>query len=171
MYSFNKWCLSGKESFCSAGDAGSIPGSGRCPGGENGNPLQYSCLENPIDRSHGYSKVRHDLVTKQHSTVVSLAGYFSIVPQPAKTSGVCICGAVKTCFHRDSNNHSNKHLWSDSMDMNQSKLQEILKDRGAWCATVHRVGEKRFSGKQHDYLWAYKLFLILVILGWLLLLK
>ena len=30
-------------------DAGSIPGSGRSPGGGNGNPLQYSCLENPID--------------------------------------------------------------------------------------------------------------------------
>jgi len=34
----------------SAGDAGSIPGWGRFPGGGNGNPLQYSCLENPIDR-------------------------------------------------------------------------------------------------------------------------
>ena len=31
-------------------DAGSIPGSGRCPGGGHGNPLQYSCLENPVDR-------------------------------------------------------------------------------------------------------------------------
>ena len=31
-------------------DAGSIPGSGRSPGGGHGNPLQYSCLENPIDR-------------------------------------------------------------------------------------------------------------------------
>ena len=33
-----------------AGDAGSIPGLGRYPGGGNGNPLQYSCLENPMDR-------------------------------------------------------------------------------------------------------------------------
>jgi len=32
------------------GDTGSIPGSGRSPGGENGNPLQYSCWENPMDR-------------------------------------------------------------------------------------------------------------------------
>ena len=32
------------------GDTGSIPGSGRSPGGGNGNPLQYSCLENPVDR-------------------------------------------------------------------------------------------------------------------------
>ena len=38
-----------KVSACSAEDLGSIPGSGRCPGGGNGNPLQYSCLENPMD--------------------------------------------------------------------------------------------------------------------------
>ena len=42
--------LSGKESACNAGDPGSVPGSGRSPGEGNGNPLQYSCLENPMDR-------------------------------------------------------------------------------------------------------------------------
>ena len=47
-----------------AGDAGLIPGSGRSPGGGNGNPLQYSCLENPMDRGawratvHGVAKSR-----------------------------------------------------------------------------------------------------------------
>ena len=40
----------GKESPYKEGDVGSIPGSGRSPGEENGNPLQYSCLENPMDR-------------------------------------------------------------------------------------------------------------------------
>ena len=40
----------GKESVCNAGDPGSIPGSGRSPGEGNGNPLEYSCLENPMDR-------------------------------------------------------------------------------------------------------------------------
>ena len=40
----------GKESACSAGDLGSIPGSGRVPGEGNGNPLQCSCLKNPMDR-------------------------------------------------------------------------------------------------------------------------
>ena len=44
------WWLSGKESSCNAGDAGSIPGLGRSPGGGNDNPLQYSCLEDPTDR-------------------------------------------------------------------------------------------------------------------------
>ena len=40
----------GKESACSAGDLDSIPGAGRAPGEENGNPLQYSCLENLMYR-------------------------------------------------------------------------------------------------------------------------
>ena len=40
----------GKESACTVGDPGSIPGSGRSPGEGNGNPLQYSCLENSTDR-------------------------------------------------------------------------------------------------------------------------
>ena len=44
-----RW-LSGKESVCNAGDLGLIPGLGRSPGGGHGNPLQYSCLENPMDR-------------------------------------------------------------------------------------------------------------------------
>ena len=39
----------GKASACNAGDLGSIPGLGRSPGEGNGNPLQYSCLDNPMD--------------------------------------------------------------------------------------------------------------------------
>ena len=38
-----------KASACNAGDPGSIPGSGKFPGEGNGTPLQYSCLENPMD--------------------------------------------------------------------------------------------------------------------------
>ena len=54
--------LDGKESACNAGDLGSIPGSGRSPREGNGNPLQYSCLENPMFRGawqatvHGVAK-------------------------------------------------------------------------------------------------------------------
>ena len=40
----------GKESACKAGDPSSISESGRHPGARNGKPLQYSCLENPVDR-------------------------------------------------------------------------------------------------------------------------
>ena len=49
------------ESACNAGDAGSIPGSGRSPGVANGNPLQCSCLGNPMDKrtQEGYSPQGH----------------------------------------------------------------------------------------------------------------
>ena len=40
----------GQESACNAGDLGSMPGLGRSPGEGNGNPFQYSCLENSMDR-------------------------------------------------------------------------------------------------------------------------
>ena len=58
-----------KESTCIAGDPGSIPGLGRSPGEGNGNPLQYSCLENSMKRGtwraivHGSQRVGHDRVT------------------------------------------------------------------------------------------------------------
>ena len=42
------------------GDAGSIPGSGRSPGGEHDSPLQYSCLENPMDRGAWWATVHGD---------------------------------------------------------------------------------------------------------------
>ena len=60
-----------KASACNVGDLGSIPGSGRSPGEGNGNPLQYSCLENPMDGGawwatvHGLQRVRHDWSTRR----------------------------------------------------------------------------------------------------------
>ena len=47
----------GKESACNAGDLGSIPGLGRSPGEGNGNPVQYSCLQNSMDRRAWWSTV------------------------------------------------------------------------------------------------------------------
>ena len=47
-----------KESACSARDLGSIPGSGRSPGERNDNPLQYLCLENPMDRGSLWATVQ-----------------------------------------------------------------------------------------------------------------
>ena len=48
IYTHFPHSLVGKESVCNSGDPGLIPGSGRFPGEGNGNPLQYSCLENPM---------------------------------------------------------------------------------------------------------------------------
>ena len=64
-----------------ARDASSIPGSGRSPGEGNGNPLQYSCLGNPMDRGtwqatvHGIKRVGHNLVTKQQYLVLQQSAY------------------------------------------------------------------------------------------------
>ena len=54
----------GKESACNAGDPGLIPGPGRSPGKGNGNPLQYSCLENPMDGG-AWSATVHEVTKSQ----------------------------------------------------------------------------------------------------------
>ena len=67
-------------SACNAGDLGSIPGSGRSPGEGNGNPLQYSCLENPMDGGawwatvHRVAKSQTRLSNFTHSLTQTLAG-------------------------------------------------------------------------------------------------
>ena len=58
-----QWCSS-KESTCNAGDSVLIPGSGRSPGGRKGYPLQYSCLENPMDRGAWWATV-HEVAKSQ----------------------------------------------------------------------------------------------------------
>ena len=64
-----------KESACNAGDLGSIPGLGRPPGGEHGNPLQYSCLENPHRQRSlaGYSPWgRKESDTPEHAQILNV---------------------------------------------------------------------------------------------------
>ena len=61
------WWLSGKESVFNEGDVGLIPGSARYPGEGNGNPLQYSCLENPMDRGAWWATVPR--VAKESDTI------------------------------------------------------------------------------------------------------
>ena len=62
-----------KNLTVSAGDTGSLPGAGRSPGGENSNPLLYSCLENSMDRApwwvtvHGVAKSQTQLITHTHT--------------------------------------------------------------------------------------------------------
>ena len=69
----------GKESACNARELGLISGLGRSPAEGNGNPLQYSCLENPTDRGvwqatiHGIARVGHNLATKPPTTTRLMA--------------------------------------------------------------------------------------------------
>ena len=60
----------GKPSVCNVGDLGSIPGLGRFPGEGNGNPLQYSCLENPMDGGAWcpWSRKESDTTERLHFT-------------------------------------------------------------------------------------------------------
>ena len=71
-----------KGLFCNVGDLCLIPGLGRSPGGGHGNPLQYSCLENPIDRGawqatvHGVTKSQAQLSDQAlHGTAMAFIGF------------------------------------------------------------------------------------------------
>ena len=67
----------GKEYVCNAGDPGSVPGLGRSPGEGNGNPLQYSCLENPMDGGawwaivHGVAELDTTEVQLQYNKIIT----------------------------------------------------------------------------------------------------
>ena len=86
----SRW-LSSKESACSAGDTGdegSIPGLEKSPGGGNGNPLQYSCLENAMDR--GAWPVTVQRVAKSQtplSTIIMFNYKPDLVRQEAAVAG------------------------------------------------------------------------------------
>ena len=89
-----------KESTCigDIGNVGLIPESGSTPGGGNGNPLQYSCLGNPMNRGawwtpvHGVTRVRHNLVTKPPVLQTSFSPY--IFPCHVYTGLYLILGFV-----------------------------------------------------------------------------
>ena len=101
----------GKESACNAGHPGSIPGSGRFPGEGNGKPLQYSCLENSVDRGawwgivYGLSRVRHNWLA--HTYLFKLVFLYSLINTQiwkAGSYGLPILKSLKnfhTVFHCD----------------------------------------------------------------------
>ena len=66
----------GEESACNSGDPGSIPGEGRSPGEGNGNPLQYSCLENSRDRGAWWATA--DGVLKSQTGLSNFPSYIHI---------------------------------------------------------------------------------------------
>ena len=86
-----------KNLLANARDVGSIPGLGRFPGGGNGNPLQYSCLGNPLDRGawraavHGVEKRQTWLMTKEQAATV---GYMKpcTLPSPISVPSLSLIG-------------------------------------------------------------------------------
>ena len=108
-----------KASACNARDLGSVPGSGRSPGEGNGNPLQYSCLANPMGGGawwaivHGVAKSRTRL--SDFTCTFTLSILYTAV-----------------CIHGGGNDNPLQH----------SCLENPM-DRGAWQATVHGVAKSR----------------------------
>ena len=79
-----------KKSACNAGDSGSIPGLGRFPGEEYGNPLQYSCWENPMDRG-AWRATELDMAERLHHHHGALRCFG---PWPLVGSGTLLWGSV-----------------------------------------------------------------------------
>ena len=71
-------------------DTGSIPGSGRSPGGENGNPLQYYCLENPMDRRAWWASpwgCKESYTTERLSLTLSLRSHLRAIKSEFLSEG------------------------------------------------------------------------------------
>ena len=77
----------GKESDCNAGVLGSIPGLGKSPRGGHGNPLQYSCLENPMDRGPWQATV-HGVMKSQTQLSDFTLHFHALEKEMATHSGV-----------------------------------------------------------------------------------
>ena len=80
-------------SACNAGDLGSIPGSGKFPGEGNGNPLQYSCLENSIDGGAWWATV-HGVIKSQ----TRLSNFTSIFLSTVSSRFICVIACVRISF-------------------------------------------------------------------------
>ena len=74
-----------------SGDVGSVPGSGRFPGEGNGNPLQYSCLRNPMDRGGGLKSVGRDSVIKQQQGAGALCKFGAKYAEHKLSEFLCVC--------------------------------------------------------------------------------
>ena len=96
-------------SACNAGNLGSIPGSGRSLGEKNGNPLQYSCLENPMDRGAWWATVHwgckeSDMTELQSIGVAKSQTWLSDFPQSIKMEiNVCSSSMLppEFCFYQE----------------------------------------------------------------------
>ena len=133
------WWLSGKESTCQCRRCCSIPGLGRSPGEGNGNRLQYSCLENPMDRGTWRAAVHG--VTKSRTQLSNLTLFFFLklyFPGGSDSKeSACNVGdlsSIPGLGRSPGGWHGNPLCYS---------CLENPKERGAWRATVHGVAKSR----------------------------
>ena len=164
------WWLSGKEPICQCRDLSSIPGLGRPPGGGHGDPLQYSCLENSMNRGAWWSAV-HGVATSQtrlsdftftfhfHALEKEMATHSSVlawrIPGTGEPGGLPSMGSHRVrhdlTWLRSS---SSMHLYGEG---NGNPLQysclENLMDGGAWWAAVH--GVRRSQTRLSDFTFTF----------------
>ena len=101
------WGLSSKEFTGKVGNVGLIPESGRSPGEGNGNPLQYSCLGNPMNRRawqatvHRVKRVGHNLATKQqHVANICSSGHVSYEKHWSRPLSAVMCSMEQQHQHQ-----------------------------------------------------------------------
>ena len=153
--------LNGKESVCSAGDPGLIPGSGRCPGEGNDNPFQYSCLENPIDRGtwwptvHGIERVGHEWVTntltQDHLSFRTLQLHSAGFTESFKKQHSCflVTSMITILILSRANPGLGRSPGQGNGNPLQYSFLENPMDGGAWKATVHGVTETNTTERLH----------------------
>ena len=128
-----------QENTCSTGDLSSIPGSGRSPGEGNGNPLQYSCLENPMDGGawgatvHGVAKSRTQLSDLTFNFQCWRSWSWRVLWRPTRPSRT---NTQKRCpFHyrglecksrKSRDTWSNRQIWPWSKKWSRTKANSVL---------------------------------------------
>ena len=135
----------GKVSVCNAGDTGSIPGSGRSPGERNGNPLQYSCLENTMDEGAWQATVHG--VAKSRTRLNDFSVIIALYQLSHKGMGFPDSSAGKESACNAGDPGSIPGLGRSPGEGNGSLLQysclENPMDHGVWQAMVHGVVKSR----------------------------
>ena len=139
--------LVGKESACKAGDLGLIPGSGRSPGEGNGSPLQYSCLENPMDKRSlaGYCQWDHKNRTWLSNYITTIIIFQWLSNKMSFPSGASVknlpanAGDLRDVDSTPGSGRSPGEGHGNSL---QFSCLENPMNRVAWQATVHRVTKR-----------------------------
>ena len=135
----------GKVSACSAGDPGSIPGSGRRPGEGNGDPVHYSCLENPMDRGAWWAAVHG--VAKSWTRLSTFIVQISYLP--------LTCAPLLWAPHHKANSRRGRLLWERSEHLTLAPLSSQLLPCSA-LEPGHRAPRPQWSDGLWQSLWGQR---------------